>query len=55
MIKGQHEIDLWFKEKSWPYWSPHEILARLIEEVGEFARIINHVYGPKKKKPDEVE
>lgn len=55
MQKGQQEIDLWFKEKSWPYWAPHEILARLIEEVGEFARVINHLYGPKKKKSDEAD
>lgn len=53
MNKEQKQIDDWFKEKSWPYWSPHEILARLVEEVGEFARLINHEYGPKKKKSDE--
>jgi NTP pyrophosphatase (non-canonical NTP hydrolase) len=30
-------------------------LARLTEEVGELARLLNHRYGPKTKKPDEVE
>ena len=35
------------------YWTPHEILARLTEEVGELAREINHQYGPKKKKEGE--
>jgi NTP pyrophosphatase (non-canonical NTP hydrolase) len=29
------------------------MLARLVEEVGETARLINHLYGPKKKKDDE--
>ena len=55
MNKGQKAIDEWFKEKGWPYWSPHEILARTVEETGELARLINHVYGPKKKKSDEDE
>lgn len=54
MNLGQKEIDAWFKEKGWPYWQPHEILARTVEEVGEFACLVNHVYGPKKKKSDEA-
>lgn len=53
MNKEQQAIDAWFKEKGWPYWSPHEILARVTEEVGELARLINHQYGPKKKKDSE--
>ncbi|MEJ2296202.1 MAG: MazG nucleotide pyrophosphohydrolase domain-containing protein, partial [Candidatus Lokiarchaeota archaeon] len=28
-------------------------LARIAEEVGELARLINHLYGPKPKKPEE--
>ena len=36
-----------------PYWSPLSILARLTEEVGEVARILNHQYGDKPKKPGE--
>jgi len=55
MNNGQNQIDKWFKEKDWPYWSPHEMLARLVEEVGELARLINHEHGPKKKKSNEVE
>ncbi len=54
MNDGQKRIGKWFKEKDWPYWSPHEILARLVEEVGELARLINHEYGPKKKKSEEA-
>jgi NTP pyrophosphatase (non-canonical NTP hydrolase) len=55
MNKYQKELDAWFKEKGWPYWTPHEILARLVEETGELARLINHLYGPKKKKSTEAE
>lgn len=54
MNDGQKQIDEWFKQKDWPYWSPHEILARITEEVGELARLVNHQYGPKQKKSDEV-
>jgi NTP pyrophosphatase (non-canonical NTP hydrolase) len=50
----QKELDQWFREHNWPYWTPHEILARLFEEGGELARLINHIYGPKKKKTDEA-
>lgn len=55
MNQEQKKIDEWMKEKSWSYWSPHEILARLVEEVGELARLVNHEYGPKKKKSEERE
>ncbi len=41
------KIDHWFKVKDWSYWSLHENLARLVEEVGELARLINHEHGPK--------
>ena len=54
MIDGQEQIDQWFTKKDWSYWSAHENLARLVEEVGELARLINHEYGPKKKKSNEV-
>lgn len=55
MKKLQNDIDQWFVESGWSYWSPHEILARLVEETGELARLVNHVYGPKKKKNNESE
>jgi NTP pyrophosphatase (non-canonical NTP hydrolase) len=55
MDKYQKELDKWFKDHNWPYWTPHEILARLFEEGGELARLVNHIYGPKKKKPEEAE
>lgn len=51
----QKELDNWFKEKNWKYWQPLSILARLYEECGEFARLVNHLYGEKPKKDTEKE
>src|SRR3989338_10346900 len=53
MNKEQKELHLLFRKKKWPYWEPQWILARLTEEVGEFARAVNHEFGPKKNKNDE--
>lgn len=49
----QKQVDEWAKQYKIPYWQPHEILARLMEETGELAREVNHLYGPKPKKSDE--
>ena len=53
MEKYQKALDRFFKKNKWSYWSELSILARLTEEVGEFARLVNHLYGDKKKKLDE--
>lgn len=50
----QAEVDTWIQEVGGGYWSPHANLARIAEEVGELARLLNHLYGPKPKKPDEA-
>ena len=50
-IQGQ--VDNWVAQFKAGYWDPHEILARLVEETGELAREINHLYGPKPKKSTE--
>jgi len=55
MNKHQRELDKWFRSQGWEYWTPHEILVRLMEETGELARLVNHIYGPKKKKSNEAE
>jgi len=55
MYKHQQTLDKWFKERGWEYWFPLSILARLTEEVGEFARAVNHLYGDKPKRDDEKE
>lgn len=49
----QKEVDDWAQTLELPYWSPMSQLARLIEEVGELARIYNHEYGDKVKKDSE--
>jgi NTP pyrophosphatase (non-canonical NTP hydrolase) len=53
MDKYQKELDALFKKYGWEYWEPLAMTARLFEEGGEFARLVNHVYGPKKKKLSE--
>ncbi len=55
MNKEQIAIDAWMKSVGWSYWTPHEILARVIEETGELARLVNHEYGPKKRKTTEAQ
>ena len=54
MNDGQKQIDNFFKANDWPYWSTHENFTRLVEEVGELARLVNHEYGPKPRKTDEA-
>src|SRR3989344_1927918 len=53
MKQYQEEVDAWFKAKGWSYLGPNAVTVRLFEECGEFARLVNHVYGPKKKKLEE--
>lgn len=53
MDKYQKQVDEWFQKKGWEYWDPLVILARLSEEVGEFARIVNDRHGQKSKRPEE--
>ncbi|MEK7629771.1 MAG: MazG nucleotide pyrophosphohydrolase domain-containing protein [Patescibacteria group bacterium] len=55
MKQHQEKIDKIFKENGWQYWAPLSILARLFEEGGEFARLVNHLYGEKPKKNTEEE
>jgi NTP pyrophosphatase (non-canonical NTP hydrolase) len=50
----QKLVDKW-AVKNGGYWKPHAILARMMEEVGELAREVNHRFGPKKKKSSEEE
>ena len=49
----QKEIDETVQQYAKPYWDPLSNLARLSEEVGEVARILNHEFGDKPKKPNE--
>jgi NTP pyrophosphatase (non-canonical NTP hydrolase) len=54
MQEFQQDIDDWIQTAGGGYWSPHANLARIAEEVGELARLINHLYGPKPKKASEA-
>jgi NTP pyrophosphatase (non-canonical NTP hydrolase) len=50
----QADVDHWVQSVGGGYWSPHENLARIAEEVGELARLLNHLHGPKPKKASEA-
>jgi NTP pyrophosphatase (non-canonical NTP hydrolase) len=51
--EAQAEVDAWISRFEEGYWPPLTNLARLIEEVGELAREMNHLFGHKTKKDDE--
>jgi len=50
----QEDVDKWTGQFDPQYWPPYEIMTRMIEEVGELGREINHLYGTKKKKEAEA-
>lgn len=54
-VEAQAAVDAWISQFEEGYWPPLSNLARLIEEVGELAREMNHRFGHKPKKPDEPE
>lgn len=49
----QQRVDRWISQFEEGYFHPLTNLARLTEEVGEFAREVNHRFGQKTKKADE--
>jgi NTP pyrophosphatase (non-canonical NTP hydrolase) len=53
--EAQAAVDAWISQFEEGYWPPLTNLARLTEEVGELAREMNHRFGHKTKKPDELE
>lgn len=53
--EAQRQVDAWIGQFEEGYWPPLVNLARLIEEVGELARLMNHRFGPKTKKAGEAE
>ena len=52
---AQKAVDDWISQFDEGYWPPLANLARLVEEVGELARELNHRHGSKPKKEDELE
>lgn len=53
LTAAQTAVDGWIGQFEEGYWPPLANLARLVEEVGELARELNHRHGSKPKKPDE--
>ncbi|MEX2528794.1 MAG: nucleotide pyrophosphohydrolase [Gemmatimonadota bacterium] len=51
--EAQARVDAWISQFKEGYWPPLVNLARLMEEVGELARELNHRHGSKPKKSDE--
>ena len=51
----QKAVDDWANQFEKPYFSPLSLMACITEEVGEVARVMNNLYGDKKKKVDEEE
>ncbi len=49
----QHEVDDWIQSWGGGYWAPMSNLARIVEEVGEVARLLNDQFGQKPKKGSE--
>lgn len=50
---AQRAVDAWISQFEEGYWPPLSNLARLVEEVGELARELNHRHGHKPRKPEE--
>lgn len=51
----QAKVDCWISQFAEGYWNPTSMTLRLMEEVGELSREVNHLYGEKTKKPGEPE
>ncbi len=51
----QSRVDAWITQYEEGYFHPLTNMARLSEEVGELAREVNHRYGQKTKKPEELD
>jgi NTP pyrophosphatase (non-canonical NTP hydrolase) len=53
--EAQQAVDAYIGQFEAGYWPPLTNLARLVEEVGELARELNHRYGHKTRKSSEPE
>lgn len=52
--KMQTRVDRFIRQFEEGYFSPEVMMLRFTEELGELAREVNHMYGPKKKKASEA-
>jgi len=52
---AQARVDRWISQFEEGYFHPLTNMTRLSEEVGELAREVNHRFGQKTKKPEELD
>jgi NTP pyrophosphatase (non-canonical NTP hydrolase) len=50
----QDRVHNWINQFDEGYFQPLEILAAITEELGEMAKELNAVYGPKRKKAADM-
>jgi NTP pyrophosphatase (non-canonical NTP hydrolase) len=55
LASHQARVDRWIAQFEEGYFHPLTNMARLSEEVGELAREVNHRFGQKTKKPEELD
>ncbi len=48
----QQEVDEWLRHRG-TYWQPLSQFVRLVEEVGELGRELNHRFGDKPRTPKD--
>ena len=53
MEQMQKEVDIWAHQFEKPYFSQLSMIATMVEEMGEVAKVINIMYGDKNLKKDE--
>ena len=53
--EAQTRVDRWISQYEEGYFHPLTNMTRLAEEVGELAREVNHRFGQKTKKKDELD
>lgn len=53
--EAQAWVDRYISQFEIGYFSPLTMIARLVEELGELSREVNHRYGEKPKKKSEAE
>lgn len=51
----QKIVDDWIKTNTKGYWKPNNMMLSLMEEIGELARAMNHKFGEKRKKSEEID
>ena len=53
MDQMQKDVDVWAHQFEKPYFSQLSMIATMVEELGEVARVVNIMYGDKNKKDSE--